>query len=232
MIRPVEAFGLLALGVLLLSPSLGCTQLSAVSGSSRPSASSAPSSRSLDGLERVEIDMPGVLELRTNHRIGGYDQFLIPKATLSYERNSLRLTREAQSVFLSLLRTSLVNASTAAGIPIVSKPGPCTMEVELDVVDLDLDLAHAKTDLAQLTVVMQFRDSMSRQRLLRYAASDHVTKPADGADTDSKLQQGFDRVVADMDLAPALRGSGLADDAIIPGCSGRLAALGRAASGQ
>lgn len=72
----------------------------------------------IDGLEPVSAALPGVLELRGDHHVGSYDALLIPEASLNYKRGSLRLARDAERVFLDLLRDSIVGASIAAAFAV------------------------------------------------------------------------------------------------------------------
>lgn len=209
--------------ILLLSPlTAGC--LTPVSDGS----TARTALRSVDGLERRDFGLEGVLELRDDHRIGMYDAFLIPRATMSYARDSRRLTTPARRVFLSLLHQSLVEAAIAADVPITNQPGPCVMEINLAVVGLDLDIEAE--DLADLTLVMQFRDSTSREPLLRYATQDRIPQPDDDISRARQLQRGFDRIVAKMNIASAMRASGLTDDDFETECNRTLAARGRAAA--
>lgn len=215
-----------ALLILAISSTLSCAMLT--SGDTAPSMRL----RAIDGLERVEIPMPGVLELREDHRIGGYDAFVIPDASLSYKRGSSRLTRDAERVFLKLLKESLIEASEAAVVPIEQEPGACVMEISLTVSRMDLDVGIRADQLAELTLIMQFRDSVSRDPLLRYATVNRVPNPSEGATHDRQIRRGLDRIVKEMDISRAFRSAGLADDTIIPGCKGTLADRGRAALEQ
>ncbi len=209
--------------IVAISSTLSCAMLTSGDGFQRRRL------KPIDGLERVEFPLPGVLELREDHRIGSYDAFLIPDASLSYRRGSSKLTRPAERVFLGLLKESIVKGSEAAAIPIEQEPGACVMEINLAVSRLNLDVADRADQLAELTLVMQFRDSTSRMPLLRYAAEKRVPNPKEGVSHDKQIRRGLDRIVGEMDLSAALRSSGLADDTINPGCQGTLAARGRAA---
>jgi hypothetical protein len=186
----------------------------------------------IDGLERVDVALPGILEVREDHRIGSYDAFLIPPATLSYTRGSVPLSPPAKRAFLSLLRESIVEASEAAVIPVEDNPGPCVMEIQLRVSGLNLELTDRADQLVELTLVMQFRDSMSGMPLLRYATENRVPNPADGVTQDQQIRKGLRQIVADMNIAGAFRATNYADDTINPGCKGTLAARGRAAAQQ
>jgi hypothetical protein len=186
--------------------------------------------QSVDGLDRVEIDLPGILEIRKDHRIGRYDALLIPVPSMSYENDSLRLTPDGQHAFLTLLRDSIVEASQRAALPVVEQPGPCVMEISLQVSRMDLETALYGDQLAELILIMQFRDSVSGEPLLRYAKQDRVPHPEKGITPDQQIRRGLDRIVAEMDLSTALRPAGLAQDVTDPVCKGTLAARGRAAS--
>ena len=183
-----------------------------------------------DGLERVDVDLPGVLEVRADHHIGSYDALLIPRPSLGYERQSLRLTREAERVLLTLLRDSIVEASLAAAVPVVDEPARCTMEIDLRVAGFDVQVDHDSPQLAKLTLVMEFRDSLTRKLLLRYAADDRVPSPTGDETHDDRIRRGLDRIVADMNIGGPFRASGFANDTVLPGCKGTLAARGRAAA--
>jgi hypothetical protein len=186
--------------------------------------------RSVDGLDRVEVNLPGILEIREDHRIGRYDALLIPDPSMSYAADSLRLTSDGQRAFLNLLRNSIVTASERAALPVVEQPGPCVMEISLEVVQMDLETALYEDQLAELIVIMQFNDSMSGQPLLRYAKPDRVPHPEKGTSDDQQIRRGLDRIVADLNLATTLRPAGLARDVADPVCKGTLAARGRAAT--
>lgn len=187
--------------------------------------------RPIDGLDRVEVPIPGVLEIREQHGIGGYDALLIPDASLRYRPGSLRLSRDAERIFLGLLRESIVDATQAAAIPLVDEPGECVMEISLGVLRLDLDIDRRADQLAEMILVMEFRDSSSRQPLLRYARVGRVQNPEQDRSHDQQLRRGLDAIVERMNLANVLRPANLADEIIRPGCRGTLAARGRAASG-
>ena len=185
-----------------------------------------------DGLEMVEFPMPGVLELRPDHGIGSYDAIMIPRAALRYKRGSVRLVKAAERVFLTLLQRSLLDGVEASPIPIEQTAGLCVMEINLLVHGLDLDPSRRADQLADMTLVMEFRDSTSREPLLRYATENLIENPRKGTTHNKQLQRGFDRIIRQMDITEPLRAAGLADDTVAPGCNGTLAAYGRAAQKQ
>jgi hypothetical protein len=188
--------------------------------------------RAIDGLEQVDAPLPGILELREDHRIGSYDALLFPDPSISYERGSLELSTAAERAFLSLLQESLVTAAQRNGVPIAQERGACVMEVSLRISRMKIDIADRAQQLAEMTLVMQFRDSMSRASLLRYATENRIPSPKESSTPDEQMREGLDRIIAEMNIAVAMRETGFANDTILPGCKGTLAALGRAASQQ
>lgn len=155
------------------------------------SVTSTGSLTTIDGLERVEIAMPGLLEIRPDHGIGSYDAILIPKTSLSYSRSwSARLTDEAERAFLRHLRQTLVDAVAAAAIPIETTPGQCVMTVSLTVHDLVVDPSDRAERLGQMILVMEFRDSSSRQTLLRYGVETRVENPEASVTHDHRCDEG------------------------------------------
>ncbi len=187
--------------------------------------------RSVDGLERVDFASAGTLELRENHGIGGYDKLLVPDASITFLLESQRLTKPARRIFLEMLRSSFVDAIEVVNLPVVDEPGQCVMEIDLAAIGFDLTTERHADQLVTLTMVMQFRDSESGDLLLRYSTEHLIANPENGATHDTKLREGLDEIVRDLNLAGSLRGAGLADDAIRPGCDGTLAQLGRRAQG-
>ncbi len=187
-------------------------------------ASAAPA-RSVDGLVEREIDARGVLFIRDNHGIGSYDAFQVATATIDYQRNSKKLPPKMETIFMAELEQSLMDAAMAGGIPLIRGSGNCVLNLGLRLANVVIDPNRAT--LAEITLVMEFRDSQSKQPLLRYATENRVDNPVGGASGRRHLRSSFDEMVAEMNIAVALREAGLAADEIRPGCKGTLAELGR-----
>ena len=215
----------------VLSASLGCgtppteTQPSSQHQSQSAATASTGPAKSVDGLVKREIDARGVLFIRDNHGIGSYDVFQVATATIDYERNSKRLPPKMEAVFMAQLEQSLMDAAMDADIPLKKGSGNCVLNLSLHLANVIIDPNSAT--LAEITLVMEFRDSQSRQSLLRYSTENRVANPAGGASRSRHLRSSFDKMVAEMNIAVALREAGLAADEIRPGCQGTLAELGR-----
>ena len=182
-----------------------------------------------DGLRAVDVDLPGRLFLRDDHGIGSYDAFIVPQATVAYARSSRRLPDDMETAFLASLEQSLIDASREAGIPVVDTPGACVLQVGLGFTNVKIERTATKK-LGEVVLVMEFRDTLSGESLLRYAAAHRIDRDGTGAPLSEQLALAFDEMVAELNVAGALRASGLADDVIRPGCNGTLASLGRKAA--
>jgi hypothetical protein len=210
--------------IISLIAGLGCT-----TPSSEPKSSDKGSTKTTDGLVEVEIEMPGVLFLRDNHGIGSYDAFLIPPADIDYRRRSSKLSSEMEDEFLAQLEQALIDNAGDNDIPIEQTPGQCVMAIAVALINVDIERSSSSKTLGSMTLVMEFRDSMSRQTLLRYATQNRIESGDRRADRSRQLRDSFDQMLERMDISGAFRAAGLADDEIRPGCQGTLAERGRAA---
>ncbi len=179
-----------------------------------------------DGLVKTEIDMPGVLFIRPDHGVGGYDSFLIPEATLSYTGKSAKLPADLEIEFAVLLEQSLVDAADAAEIPVMDSPGDCVVQINLGFYDIELELSSKAETLAKAVLVMEFRDSVSGLPLLRYATVNRIENQGTGSSRKRQIREGFDKMVAQLDISTAMRAAGLGAVEARPGCQGSLASRG------
>ncbi len=217
--------------IAVLIASLGCeTPAGSSSGSDSKPRRSSKSSRTVDGLVETKIDMPGVLFIREDHGIGGYDAFVIPPVAVNYKRTSKRLSQELENELKTLLRDSLTDGATRSGVPIQEKPSKCAMQIGLALYNVSIARRSDTESLGEMTLVMEFRDSISGQPLLRYATKSRIENRPGGGNRVRQLRKGFDRMVAQMDLRNALVAAGLDDKARRPGCEGLMAKLTQEAS--
>ena len=204
---------------LLVLFGLGCAAGGERAGGDRRTAAS--------GLVETEIAMPGILFVRDDHGIGSYDAFLIPAAGLRYRRGSSTLSEDFEQVFKAQLEQTLYDAAEKAEIPIVREPGACVMVVAIGLVEVDVKRRPSADPVGQLTVAMEFQDSLSGEPLLHYEVAQSVANDGSGDEPEEQIIRRFDQMVRDMQLAGALRAAGLADDRIRPECDGLLAERGR-----
>ncbi|MBW2426931.1 MAG: hypothetical protein JRG86_21995 [Deltaproteobacteria bacterium] len=211
--------------IIALFAGLGCGMMSTGSESDierKPA-------RTVDGLVHVQIDAPGVLFLRHDHRIGSYDALQIKPAWISYKRGSRRLATDMEEEFKQQLVQSLAELARAAAIPLVDSPGACVMAIEVGLLHLDLERSSYSESMGRLTLAMEFRDSESGDPLLRYATRNRIENPGEGVTRRRQLRESFKAMLDRMNLSVSLRGAGLADDEIRPPCQGTLAQRGRQA---
>ena len=207
---------LVGMAVVLLL--LGC-------GSTTGSRGANGSLTTVDGLHAVEIDMPGQLFIRDDHQIGSYDAFLIPEATISYNRASRRVSPALEVSFVAILEQSLIDAAEASNIPVVQEPGACVLQVGIGVTNLRIERSRIG-NIGRMTVVMEFRDTISGEPLLRFAREEAIENEGTGTPRNEMLQEALDEIVADLDVSRALRAAGLSDQEVRPGCRGTLAQRG------
>ena len=81
--------------------------------------------------------------------------------------------------------------------------------------------------VGELTLAMEFRDSMTGDPLLRYEAAQTIENDGSGDEPSEQVIAQFDEMIKQMELSGALRGAGLSEGEIRPGCMGTLAERGR-----
>lgn len=183
-------------------------------------------------LVEVEIDMPGTLLVRSDHGIGSYDAFMIPPAAFVYRRGSQSLSEDLEETFKAQLEQTLFDAAEAAEIPVVREPGACVMVVHMGLLEVDVERRRTADPVGQMTLAMEFRDSVTGDRLLRYQRSQLVENDDSGDEPAEQIIRHFDEMVASMQVAGALRAAGLDQNPGKAGCQGLLAQRGRELSEQ
>jgi hypothetical protein len=194
-----------------------------------PGAGAVGLPMTLDGLVKYEIDRPGLLYLREAHQIGSYDAFQIATSPITYERRSRRLPADLEAGFAARMEQTLRDAAAAAVVPVEAVPGPCVLQIGIGLEDVYLAEETAAT-LAEMTLVMEFRDSESGQPLLRYVTPERVENRGADIPWHEQIRSSFDDMVARLDLGSPMRSAGLADDRLLPGCKGTLAGRGSGAA--
>ena len=211
--------------ILALIAGLGCATPSA-----GPKSAGEASAKTADGLDKVEIEMPGVLFLREGHGIGSYDAFLIPPADINYRRRSSKLSPDMEDEFMAQLEQSLLDGASDAEIPVEDTPGECVIAVAIALINVDLERSSSSKTIGTMTLIMEFRDSMSRETLLRYATQNRIESEGRQSDRLRQIRESFDSMVEGLDITQAFRAAGLSDGQTRPGCDGTLAKRRRAAS--
>ncbi len=194
----------LALGALLLVSGLliGCT-----TGGVR--APNAPPALTPDGL--VSSPTPsGLLFIRPDHNIGGYDQVFFEPIYISYRDGRKALGAKDQAALLTALERGERERAEQAGIAIASMRSPCVMSMRFSIVDLDLNEVGS-TNMSQtifvasmgtVTLVVDIWDSKSGKALLRFAQRRKIlggnTLGPPHAAAISRLKKTLDTMLADF----------------------------------
>jgi hypothetical protein len=161
---------LLALAACL---TVGCTLAPPEPGQARRAAREKQIT-SPDGLVLAHNTRKGMLYVRPDHHIGTYDAFLVEPVMITYRRGQRPLSVEdADKLDLRLqeLTRQEIRLST---VSVRDEPDECTLKLQLyltDVVLLDREPKAGSSFLSSsgsLTMVMEFRDSLSDAPLLRY----------------------------------------------------------------
>ena len=226
-------------GALLLISGLlvGC----ATAGGSPPKASPTVTS---DGLVSTPSRL-GVLFVKPGHNIGGYDQIFFSPMSISYKRGRKALGEEEEAEFLVALERGERERAEQAGIPVVSAPGACAMDMTFRIADLELtehsssggsDTVFVRT-MGAVTLVVEIRDSRSAEALLHFAQRRKLPGgrvsgvPHNVAK--SRLKKTLDIMLADfgeqlLEVIPRSR----TQLPVSPGCKGRFRAMGDAAAAR
>lgn len=202
--------------------SLGCSTTSGEGG-----AASHDARTTHDGLVQVDIDGPGKLFLRENHGIGGYDEIVVVPSFLTYARGSAHLDDELEEVYKVSLEQALVDAADAAHVPITYDVGNCVLKVGVGFVNVGLARSATADPLGQMTLVIEYQDSMSGESLLRYATDERIEREADGTSREDQIRKSFDKMISDINIIDTLRKATKVPSKPRPGCKGALINAGR-----
>lgn len=121
------------------------------------------------GLVRIaskETREPGNLYAHPTRSIDDYDDFLLSDVAISYAPREQKLSEEEMRRLRSMAYEIVNRQIPAAGQLAVDKPGPCT--VTLGVQLNGLEFPDRSDENGHTTVVMEFKDSMSGDPIVRY----------------------------------------------------------------
>lgn len=209
--------------LLALSLSLGCAGTG-----SPPDVSARPPGpiTTHDGLVKIDIDRPGELFLREDHGIGGYDAIVIVPSFVNYQRKSARLDEDLENAYLAALEQTVYDAAESANVEVVRAVGDCVIKVGAGFVNVNLARAGSRGPLGEMTLIIEYQDSMSRQSLLRYSAKERVERERDGTSRKEQVRTSFGRMIDDVDIISALRKATSVPSPPRQGCNGSLVKAG------
>jgi len=122
--------------------------------------------KSPDGLHKVDGVAVGTLYMRPDYFFGSYESFFLKPTSVDYARGARMLELEEEDELIRIFETVARQAIGGSGRKEVYDPGPCVAVVQLALVDIDVG-AEAGA-VGATTLVMEVRDGVTNEALLRY----------------------------------------------------------------
>ncbi len=165
------------LAPILLSGLVACTSATGPS-QSRPVPEAPEMTPS--GLVLARETPRSMLWVRPDHHIGQYDDILLTGVGFTYGLGQTELSAQEEARVRTMLIEAM-DAFTQEPSPVgrVFRPGPCVIAVQVGLKDMRLHIDESGwsgsstsfvNSFGSATMIMEFRDSMSSQVLLRYAS--------------------------------------------------------------
>lgn len=170
--RSITSAALLA--ALLSSAVMGC----AGSGGSTRSIGGVAAKTS-DGLELARSTKRSVLWVKPDHHLGRYDDVIVNVAGFLYADGQPTLEPAQEKEVGEILQGALAGITANGPVGIATAPGPCVVVVNVGLKDLRLHTADYTagsstsfvSSFGSVTLVIEFRDSLTNTPLLRYMAA-------------------------------------------------------------
>ena len=186
------------------------------------SASASAPETTRDGLVKVDAYTGGDLYIRPDHGIGGYDSIVVAPASVFYTRTSARLDPEDEDVYLISLEQALVDQANEIGAPIVYDVGHCTIKIAIGFVNVNLAKNDKASVLGEMILVIEYKDSMSGESLLRLMVPEEIEREAEGVTRLEQINASFERMIDEINVTAALRSATVVPSKPREGCKGRL----------
>ena len=221
-------------GIVSAAPLLACTLLGGTAGD-EPTLTA-------DGLRRVN-SRAGVLFIKPEHNMGGYDSWLLPPIQVFYRRGESKLPAEYEQSIASQLHDAIRGYLESGGHGFADAAGPCVLEIRAQLIDLslvDVDVASSRaaavsvgdTTVGNTKVILEFRDAQSGEVVVRFGQRRDFKRSFPGSLARSRVpptyfRRSFDRTA--QDVAGVIRDTLLAEE-IAPVksvCTGRIGRIAR-----
>ncbi|MEZ4282580.1 MAG: DUF3313 family protein [Myxococcota bacterium] len=178
--RPLPSASLLAAGLLLAGVASGL--LGCAGDGSRPAVSSSArrgiAERTSDGLELAKSTKRSVLWVKPDHHLGRYDEVIVQVAGFLYADGQSPLSADEEKQVGEMLASTLAGITTDSPVRQTRTPGPCAVVVNVGLKDLRLHTSEQSgsstsfvSSFGSVTLVVEFRDSMTDAPLLRFMAA-------------------------------------------------------------
>ena len=159
--------------------------------------SQSPPSVDAAGLVRIDSPEPGDLFAHPVRSMDGYDDILLGDVSVTYSPRQEPLS-ETDTQRLRMSAYEIVTTQIpAAGQLSVSKPGPCTVKLEVEITNLEFP-AEGRRGSGSATMAMLFKDSLSGDPLVRYAQHRDLALGSAQDPNLKRLQSTLEIVAVDM----------------------------------
>ena len=132
-------------------------------------------------------------------------------------------------MYAASLEQAIIDVAEAANVPIVDTLGKCVIQVGAGFVNVQLADSDKADVLGRMTLVIEYRDSVSGQSLLRYYAEQYINRESEGTSREQQIGDSFDRMIEGVNIIATLRAATTVPSAPQAGCNGSLVNVGLAA---
>ncbi len=119
------------------------------------------------GLVRITSWEPGNIYAHPERSIDHYDDILLTDVALSYGPNQKPLSQDDQQRLRMMAFEIVARQIPAAGQLAVSKPGPCTVKLGVELNQLEFSGSGSSRN-GSTAVHIEFRDSLNNDPIVRY----------------------------------------------------------------
>jgi hypothetical protein len=119
------------------------------------------------GLVRVTSWKPGTLYAHPSRSIDDYDNILVGDVDVAYAPKQQPLSEQDMQRLRMKTYQAIVTEIPAAGQLAARGPGPCTVELDVQLASLELPKKGSRGS-GETTVILEFRDSRNRDPIVRY----------------------------------------------------------------
>jgi hypothetical protein len=130
-------------------------------------ASSSPPQVDAAGLVRVTGWEPGALYAHPSRSIDDYDDILVGDVNVAYAPKQEPLSEQKMQRLRMKTYQAIVTEIPAAGQLAARGPGPCTVELDVQLSELELSKPGSRGN-GSTRVVLEFVDSRNRDPIVRY----------------------------------------------------------------
>ncbi len=130
-----------------------------------------------DGLVMVNETTRSRLWVKPDHNLGRYDDVFVAGIAFAYAQGQERLDSDQEAQVGDMLLKAVSGITEGTPVGQAENPGECVVALELGLKDIRLHIGQAEgsstsfvSSFGEATMVVEFRDSLTDETLVRYAA--------------------------------------------------------------